>query len=131
MTTIYIVTSGSYSDYGIHGAFLNKEKAQAYCDYHNECNPGYHDAEVEEWEEEVIPEEKWYTVQSKMNSIEVEQVRHTDKSPASRNMVGHWSYSWKTEELPNITYHVDVVADNPDHAKKIAADLFREYKALH
>lgn len=32
MTTIYAVTSGSYSDYSICGVFSSKERAQAYID---------------------------------------------------------------------------------------------------
>ena len=32
LMTVYVVTSGSYSDYGIEGIFSTREKAQAYID---------------------------------------------------------------------------------------------------
>ena len=35
METIYIVTSGEYSDYGINGVFTTEEKAQSYNDKYN------------------------------------------------------------------------------------------------
>jgi len=34
MSSIYLVTSGSYSDYGVEAAFSTKEKAQEYIDEH-------------------------------------------------------------------------------------------------
>lgn len=40
---VYIVTSGTYSDYGIEKVFLDKKKADLYCSCHNDC-------EIEEWE---------------------------------------------------------------------------------
>ena len=36
MTEVYIVRYGEYSDQGIAGVFSTKEKAQKYCDIHNE-----------------------------------------------------------------------------------------------
>ena len=40
---IYIVTSGSYSDYKIDGVFKDKSKAELYCKCHSGCG-------IEEWE---------------------------------------------------------------------------------
>ena len=34
---VYIVTSGSYSDYGIEAVFKDKLKAQTYCKCHKDC----------------------------------------------------------------------------------------------
>lgn len=33
--TIYLVTSGEYSEYGVDAVFLDKEKAMLYCAMHN------------------------------------------------------------------------------------------------
>lgn len=50
MTTIYIVTSGEYSDYGIDGIFSTKSKAETFIE---ECKKQTYlksDYEAEEWE---------------------------------------------------------------------------------
>ena len=47
MTTIYLVTSGEYSSYGIDGVYSTREKAQAHVDA---ITGTYHTAEVEEHE---------------------------------------------------------------------------------
>lgn len=49
MTTIYVVTSGEYSDYGIEAIFDTREKAELYCAYQNSAERG-ETAEIEEWE---------------------------------------------------------------------------------
>lgn len=43
MSDVYIVTSGTYSDYGINQVFKSREKAELYCDCHEGC-------EIETWE---------------------------------------------------------------------------------
>lgn len=48
MTTVYVVTSGSYSDYGVEGIFDTREKAELYCAYQNTFR-GY-ESGIEEWE---------------------------------------------------------------------------------
>ena len=53
MTTIYILTSGEYSDYRIVGAFSTEEKANAAIEFF-----GYeeHDCQVEEFEIDASPD---------------------------------------------------------------------------
>lgn len=48
---IYVVTSGSYSDYGIDKVFLSKEKAESYAAYMNGAD-SYEDYRVETYETE-------------------------------------------------------------------------------
>jgi len=43
---IYLVSDGSYSSYGIRGAFSTKEKAEEFI----ELSPGMDDPRIEEWE---------------------------------------------------------------------------------
>lgn len=45
--TIYVVTSGCYSDYCVNALFLSREKAEVYCALHH-CD----DQEINEWETE-------------------------------------------------------------------------------
>jgi hypothetical protein len=44
MKTAYVITSGSYSDYGISGVFSTKEKAEEFVS-NNQCD----DYDIEEW----------------------------------------------------------------------------------
>lgn len=44
---IYIVTSGCYSDYGINAVFSTREKAQEYCDMHNNSSESWDSYSVE------------------------------------------------------------------------------------
>ena len=47
---IYVVTSGSYSDYGIDAIFSTKEKAESFVRLGNEKIRNYAKYEVEEWD---------------------------------------------------------------------------------
>ena len=49
MTKVYIVRYGEYSDQGIAGVFSTKEKAQKYCDVHNELE-NYEDYWIDDYE---------------------------------------------------------------------------------
>lgn len=49
MATAYLVTSGSYSDYGIRGAFSTREKAEAFVAEFNKREGRGDEAAVEEW----------------------------------------------------------------------------------
>lgn len=48
--TAYIVTKGSYSDYGIVAVFLDRSIAQAFVDSHNRTESPYYHAAIEEWD---------------------------------------------------------------------------------
>jgi hypothetical protein len=56
---VYIITSGSYSDYGIHGVSLSKKKARAAIDKAKAADEYWAcDADIEEWEaDEVLQRE--------------------------------------------------------------------------
>lgn len=59
MSDVYIVTSGSYSDYGIDRVFKSRKKAELYCECHEGC-------EVEEWD---FNDDSIYTVYDYVNVI--------------------------------------------------------------
>lgn len=48
--TIYVVTSGQYSDYGIECMFSNQEDAENYVKLYNENENKWDSADIEEWE---------------------------------------------------------------------------------
>lgn len=50
MTTVYLVTSGSYSDYGIQGAYSTRELAQAAIDVMERPEMYSDEPRIEEWE---------------------------------------------------------------------------------
>ena len=55
MTTVYVLTDGKYSDYGIIGIFSTREKAEEYVKENNDGpHPGwwtrYSTDRIEEWD---------------------------------------------------------------------------------
>lgn len=44
--TVYMVTSGIYSDYEVRGIFSTRAKAEAFCDGRSECD--WFDVELDE-----------------------------------------------------------------------------------
>lgn len=64
---VYVVTSGSYSDYGINAIFSTPELAELYKNNYNKANPG--DADIEEWELDKPIPENGYTVRMTQNGI--------------------------------------------------------------
>lgn len=56
MTTIYVVTSGQYSDYSIRGVFTTKENAQAYINAFSAKYSEFNDVEeyeLDQWVDEI------------------------------------------------------------------------------
>lgn len=64
---IYIITSGSYSDYSIDTVFLDKELAEEYVDKHNNCGDEYYhdDTVIEEYSIEENLDKYVYNVSMK------------------------------------------------------------------
>lgn len=54
---VYIVTSGTYSDYGIAEVFTDETQARLYCATHNNNNYYYFDYRVEEYEADTVKTE--------------------------------------------------------------------------
>lgn len=62
--TVYVVTSGKYSDYSIRAIFTTRGRAESFCDEYNEAED-YNKAEIEVWEADQPREElppAWYVV---------------------------------------------------------------------
>ena len=63
--TVYVVTSGEYSDYSIRAIFTTRERAEAFCDEYNVAVRGDYGskAEIEVWEADQPREQlppAWY-----------------------------------------------------------------------
>ena len=56
MTTIYVVTTGEYSDYGICAMFSSKEKADQYCERFKK-HADYTGYDIEEYTLDPIPDD--------------------------------------------------------------------------
>ena len=113
MTIVYAVTSGSYSDYSIHGLFSTKEKASSYIENNKEelWGPG----EIEEW---TLDEREHYTVKTiwacdlDTKSGDLKKEWDHNKSCGSRyTKTGVGAYeTWAHSSV------------SPEHARKLAAE---------
>lgn len=114
MKTIYIVTSGCYSDYSIDAVFSTKEKAEAYIVSLNEPKDKYGPSQIEEYEldedgDYLVSGGKYWDVEmdKEGNVVDVKLGRHSAKD-------GWWNcYS-------QIFYVGSIAARDAEHAVKIA-----------
>ena len=128
MSKVYIVTSGSYSDYHICAASLDKEHAELLAEKYTDS---YDDAEVEEYElDEFFEEAKrgyfWYWCTCQIENGMFGQVRIRKMDSYETGAVGKVTKAFRREQL-----HVDVLAENDEHARKIAAEKFATYVYEH
>lgn len=124
--TVYIVTSGSYSDYNIDAVFDDKERAEALARM-------IEDAEIEEWPLNppfsFNPREhagmllwrvyycaRWFRDQNEWWAVQ-------------SNPLEHQASSWEPDPLGTGYGGVFVWASDKEHALKIAQDKRAEYLA--
>lgn len=123
--TFYVVTSGSYSDYHICGVTRNKEYAEFLCKKHTSL---WEPADIETFNDESQKEpiEKFkciweayiYTNRPSKARI-IKSVKASEKVKVNPKP---WLY-------PNGDFEIYVVADDEEHAIKIAQDKLAEYMA--
>ena len=128
MSKVYIVTSGSYSDYHICAASLDKEHAELLAEKYTDS---YDDAEVEEYElDEFFEEAKrgyfWYWCECNVKNGMFGQVEVKQVASYGSGVVGKVVKSFRRDHL-----YVDVLAENDEHARKIAAEKFATYVYEH
>ena len=133
--TIYIVTAGEYSDYGILAAFLDKTKAEQFVERYNRgVNYDSDKAEIEEYEEGVPFD---------FSTHDVYEVRFfdpilaKDRAPEIKKLDLNRAYG--LQDIPRVVmsraiysscmYIVTVAATNKNHAFKIACDALAKWKA--
>ena len=123
--TIYVVTTGTYSDYQIDAMFTNEYAAKQVVDMYN--NAGHHiEARLEVYETDVVRVGLLYTV-----SLYPAGRFHTYMGAEGDMTIGEVVPSGANRErFPGAVTHTVVVdARDKQHAEKIAADLFAQYKA--
>lgn len=127
MSKVYIVTSGSYSDYGINRVFKDKRKAEVWC---AEKNTEY------EWEEYRI-EEYEYSDDEVEYRKDIELVYRFNiyskhKTPRTYDH-GTLVIPTKKARIKKIYEGLEAIIelpeDNPEKAFKIAQDMFAMHKA--
>lgn len=117
---IYVVTKGSYSDYHIVAATLDKEKAEKIA---KRFSDNYDECDVEEYEDsEVVLKPYWYVRFQKDTSevIELCDESRDDYALHTLNLVNEYRDG-------NIA--IRVAADTPEEAIKIASEKRAEYLA--
>lgn len=137
MNTIYIVTDGCYSDYGIRAVFSTREKAQAFIDEHAAPwdGPGrarpLDDPSIEEWDMdgEDPPEkcQRFCVVLAENGDTVFVATTNRVGGPLRQCESFRWS-GWPGELLLQddaraaITFHGTLWATDADHAIKSARD---------
>ena len=106
---IYVVTSGSYSDYRIEVVFLNKDKAEAYKAHEDELHNWSDYCTVEEYEtadESAFPLPEIKEYYSAGVYIRTESEKDGIKTYKFEKIIEN---THKTEQLPNIPEEFDVI----------------------
>ena len=124
MKTIYVVTSGSYSDYGIDAIFDNKELAEQYIDAFEKG--GYNEKSIEEFE--LNPFEKQIKVGCKPYFLRMDKQGNCKEIRVEDSSYGFGS-SPKFDFNKNIYHHV--FARDEKHAIKILNEIRFQYIAMN
>ena len=133
--TIYIITAGEYSDYGIIAATLDKDKAKEIKEeYDKEAGDPYGEAEIEEHTDAIFEKRmNHYNVFIKDGNI----VKTTEPIPGVQtrtakafveyiNAYKEFKDGYETGESITV---VSVIAENEDQARKIAKDHYMKAEA--
>ena len=125
--TIFVLTKGEYSDYRITGVFSSKELAEAAKAKMTEGKDNYHAGynDLEEYElDELGKDNRWmYFVAMQGERIDV---HITDILMIYNiNEVRRIEFNNKP-----VRYITNVMAEDAEHAVKIASDLIAQFKAL-
>lgn len=116
--TIYVVTSGSYSDYGILAVFDDRALADEFVKRRNE-GPHYEDAGIEEWElnpsgEALRKGMAHYAVWLKeWEAVDIDDIRVT-----SAELSKPTEYQWTRGKSVQMV----VIAKDVEHAAKIGTE---------
>lgn len=119
--TVYVVTSGEYSDYGINAIFSTRELAQSFIDAFKADK--WHEMDIEEWD--LDPNSKHLKQNRKPYFLRINK-----RGDVSDFEVADSSYSFK-KDLPEaeISYtanfewmNINCFADDENHAVKIAGE---------
>lgn len=136
---LYVVTAGCYSEYHICGIFESEEKAKLYVelndstDYYNEGMAYHCEETLDDRLMDANDSRKLYSVNvypdtGKMLVGEDEGYYHLTPDPYFANFHEYRTYDFNKHE--DVTVHgIHILANDKDHARKIAQDKYAEYKA--
>ena len=132
MSTIYIVTSGSYSDYRIRGVYTTRKAAQQFCDDINSIagrGRGY-EYRIEEWEADAPREDRppaWRVGLDADGNVQVSaQDDHETPSTPPLVQTKSWHNGQCTAGLWVTGYGI-----TEEHARRSAEEARRQHIALH
>jgi len=124
--TVYIVTSGEYSDYGINVVFSTREKADAYVKIHNRGGP-YDSAGVEEYEVDDIGDESIRPGYEARLSGKIEVEKESTKECAIGERCMNYSYGHYCDidkRYSSVGY-----GETQEQALKVARDNYAKARA--
>lgn len=117
MSTIYVLTDGIYSDYHIIGVFSSEEAG--------EKAKAEFGGDFEEYNLDELGKEGRLPYYVHMNLVRQETIVHVDNNPRPINEIREF-----TNYLPGINYQLYVMAEDREHAIKIASDLIAQHIAI-
>lgn len=118
--TVYVVTSGSYSDYSINAVFSTREKAERYIDLFCAKN-GYDEAGIEEWE--LDPYEKEMREGIRAYMVHMDEDGNVTSLRLSGAPIGESSFVRLPDNIANYSgnrFYGSIHARDEEHAVKIA-----------
>jgi hypothetical protein len=126
---IYLVSTGSYSDYSIVGAFSTREKAEAFVAV---CEG----SRIEEVPIDNMPTDgrtPWmvWTQRGVLDIGHASRREWGSLIDVGQVTVIYGHLSYEERPIAERAMSVDVMAHDEQHAIKIAADRFREHFAVH
>lgn len=132
MTDVFIVSTGSYSDWEIYGIYSTREKAEAVrLRLIEVSNESVNDVTAHPLDEPSLSGRQRFCVESLSSSIAVAACYWVPDGPAASGAVKERVLvALAPGTRPPTCLHIVVDADSRDHARKVAADKFREYAAL-
>lgn len=129
---VYLVSTGSYSDWDIHGIYSTREIAEQVRQRLIDLG----EYEVNDVDEYAIDSARLdlrqrFSAESIPSSVEVGCCRWLRYGKGPTGVVKERKLAhWRTCDVVGSCLEVDVEAESQEHATKIAADKFREYAAL-
>lgn len=122
---VYVVTEGDYSDYHIVGVTTDRETAEAYCKI---SKGDWYEPKVEEYDTKAFADirtvKPYRVIMEKDGTTTTEEEDGLSYETAVEHQVFHikrWDRGWEY-------YEVVVLAEDEQHARKIAADYIAEKK---
>ena len=146
MRTVYVVSSGQYSDYGIIAVFLDKQRAEQFVTEYNKTDK-YDSADIEEWNADEVPAgdllfevDRWFTLKDGVMTekfyteivLDPDRIAKIGEVKAIPSEAQDWG-DWKTRKNPPdkkvytlLTVYVE--ADTVERAVKVAREKFDSYR---